>query len=138
MPHFAQIDNNVVTGHLEAPRMPTRLPAGRAFVEAASAEALPALRSTYDPATQTFAPPPQAPNLGRALDVREFLLLFTAAERQAIRAAAEVDPAIADWYDVVRVPAPIRLRHPVTRAGLDALVARNLLTAARRDEIQSA
>lgn len=91
---------------------------------------------SYDPATDTFAAPAAPPNYGRAVSVRDFLQLFTAAERKAIRVAAGTDDDVADWYALATAGSErIRLRHPTTIAGLQFLVAKGLLTAARRDAI---
>lgn len=90
---------------------------------------------SYDALTDTFAAPPAQPDYGKTVDAREFMLRFTAGERKAIRLAAKTDDDIADWYAIAQVPTPIRLKHPTTLAGLDALVTKGLLTAARRDAI---
>lgn len=90
----------------------------------------------YDAASDTFTPPPAPPDYGKTVSPREFLLLFTAAERKGIRAAGKTDDDIADWYELAMGPAePIRLKHPQTLAGLQVLVAKGLLTASRRDAI---
>lgn len=144
MNRYVQLDDDKVTAYLEARTAPSKdLPAGRAFVQVPEGAEMPAFLSTLvrdkdapgDLSKATFREPPAPPDYGRAVDPREFLLLFTQAERIQIRAAAAADPQVADWYDVFRVPTPIRLKHPTTLQGLQALVAKNLLTAARRDAI---
>ena len=90
---------------------------------------------TYDAATDTFVAPPAPPDYGPTVSSRDFLLKFTSAERKAIRAAVKADDDVADWYSIAQVPEPIRLQHPTTLAGLDFLVSKGLLTAARRDAI---
>jgi hypothetical protein len=91
---------------------------------------------SYDAATDTFTPPPPPPpDYGQTVSARDFLLRFTAQERKAIRQAAKTDEDVADWYAVAQVPEPIRLHHPTTLAGLDFLVAKNLLTPQRKDAI---
>lgn len=90
---------------------------------------------TYDAASDTFVALPAPPDYGATVSSRDFLLKFTAAERKAIRAAVKVDDDVADWYSIAQVPEPIRLQHPTTLAGLDFLVSKGLLTAARRDAI---
>ncbi len=95
----------------------------------------PQVGHSYDPATDTFTPPPAPPDYGRTVSPREFLQLFTSTERKAIRNAAKTDDDVADWLALAQVPEPIRLQHPQTLAGLDFLVAKGLLTAARRDAI---
>lgn len=134
MKKFTQIDNGVVTAYLETTgSLPDKLPEGRSFVEV---EEFPALLSTYDKSTKTFTSPPPPPDHGRTVSTRDFLMLFTQAERLAIRAAAKTDDTVADWYAIaLEANGPIRLKHPTTLAGLNFLVAKGLLTAARRDFI---
>lgn len=89
----------------------------------------------YDADTDTFTPPPPPTDYGKTISSRDFLLKFTAAERKAIRAAGKTDDDVADWYSIAQVPEPIRLQHPTTLAGLDFLVAKGLLTSARKAAI---
>lgn len=91
----------------------------------------------YDRETDTFSHPPPPPDYGQSVDAREFMLLFTQAERKAIRNAAKLDEDVADFMELVRVPVPIRLKHPVTQAGLASLVTKNLLAAPRAIAIQN-
>lgn len=90
---------------------------------------------SYDSQTGTFTPPPAPPDYGRTVDAREFLQLFTQAERKAIRNAGKTDDDVSDWYALASVPLPIRLKHPTTMAGLNFLISKGLLTIARRDVI---
>ena len=67
----------------------------------------------------------------------EFKLLFTSAERVAIKAARATDPVIDDFYDIVEDP---RLTHvdlglQSTKDALSYMVAQGLLTEERRLEI---
>lgn len=73
-----------------------------------------------------------APPARRVIPPLEFLQRFTAAERAAIRAAAAASPELADWIDQARFAREIELDAATTLAGLDALVAAGLLSAARR------
>lgn len=131
MPKFVQIDNDVVTAHLEASRMPIKVPEGRRFVEV---DDFPELLSTC--VDGVFTPPAPSLDYGRQVMPRAFLQLFTAAEFKAIRNATKVDDDVAYWYELtVGVQEPIRLKHPTTISGLDFLVSKGLLTAARRDAI---
>lgn len=138
---FLQIDGDRVTGLLEAIHAPEKVPDGRRFLESPSGSDETLLGATVVTSgkpgeeTYTFERATPAPDYGRAVDARDFMLLFTQAERLAIRQAATTDPAVADWADVARMAGRIRLRHPLTVAGLQLLVAKNLLTAARRDAI---
>lgn len=90
---------------------------------------------TYDAATDTFTPPPAPPDYGETVDARAFLLRFTATERKAARNLAKTDEDVADFMSIAQVPVPIRLKHPVTLQGLDLLVARGILTPARKTAI---
>lgn len=90
---------------------------------------------TYDPQTDTFSPPPAGPDYGETVDARAFLLRFTATERKAARNLAKTDEDVADFMAIAQVPVPIRLKHPVTLQGLDLLVARGILTPARKSAI---
>lgn len=93
----------------------------------------------YDAATDTFTAPPAPPDYGRSVSTREFLLLFTATERKAIRAATTTDEDVADWYALALGPnEAIRLQHPTTLAGLEFLVAQGLLTPERKVAITTA
>lgn len=79
------------------------------------------------------APAAQAPKVSPV----EFKLLFTAAERVAIKAARATDPVIDDFYDIVEDP---RLTHvdlglKSTRDAIGYLAAQNLITAERTSEI---
>lgn len=90
---------------------------------------------TYDAATDTFSAPAAPPDYGKTVSAREFLQLFTGPERKAIRLAAKTDDDVADWLALAQVPEPIRLKHPTTIGGLNFVVAKGLLTQARRDAI---
>lgn len=95
------------------------------------------LGDRYDLDTDTFTPPPPPPDYGATVGPRDFLLLFTPAERKAIRAMAKVDEDVADVMALAETPQPIRLKHPTTIASLDLLVTKGLLTAVRAAAIQN-
>ncbi|MCY1705476.1 hypothetical protein [Pannonibacter sp. SL95] len=67
----------------------------------------------------------------------EFLLLFTAAERVAIRAARPTNPVISDWLTILEDPrlSEVDVTRQSTRDGLEYLAAENLITPARAAEI---
>ena len=69
------------------------------------------------------------------LDPRDFLHLFTRAERKAIRNSA-VD-AVQELREDVQAARYIEQGHPDTEAGIDALVTAGLLTAQRAAWIKS-
>lgn len=84
------------------------------------------VEDTPDQAYRTVVTPP------------EFLLLFTAAERVAIRAARESDPVIGDWLAILEDPrlTQVDVTLQATRDGLDYLVAQGHITAASAAEIK--
>ena len=102
---------------------------------------------------ETWSPPPEpapaASAPARLLQVSPpaFKLLFTSAERLAIRAARAYAGAdeqaltakavIDDWFDIVDDPrlTVVDLALPATVAGLEFLVALGILTQERCDEI---
>jgi len=92
---------------------------------------------TYDAGTDTFTPPPAPRDYGATVSPRTFMLLFSGPERKAIRAASKTDDDVADFLAIAQVPEPIRLRHPMTLAGLDMLVVKGLLTESARARISS-
>lgn len=67
----------------------------------------------------------------------EFLLLFTSAERVAIRAVRPDDPVIDDFFDLVEDPRLtfVDLGLPSVQGALHYLAASQLITDARREEI---
>ncbi|STQ91419.1 hypothetical protein [Iodobacter fluviatilis] len=69
----------------------------------------------------------------------EFKLLFTAAERVAIKAARADHPLIADFYEIIEDPrlTHVDLNLQSTRFALMYLEEQSLITAARRLEILS-
>lgn len=70
----------------------------------------------------------------------EFKMLFTSAERVAIRTAREGnDMILDDWFSIIDDPrlTLVDLALPQTLDGLDYLVAQEILTESRRDEIAS-
>lgn len=115
--------------------MPVPPDATWTFVDVTDRPDAPQVGMTYDIATDTFSAPAAPPDYGRTVSAREFLQLFTGPERKAIRLAAKTDDDVADWFALAQVPEPIRLKHPTTLAGLNFVVAKGLLTAARRDAI---
>jgi hypothetical protein len=66
----------------------------------------------------------------RFLTPREFLARLTMPQKLAIRMAAQSDAALAVWMDELVASTEVDLDHPDTVAGLDAMRAAGLLTAA--------
>lgn len=83
----------------------------------------------------TPAPDP-APTYPKVSPV-EFLLLFTSAERVAIRAARPDDPVLDDFFDIVEDPRLtfVDLGLPSVQDALHYLAATGFITDARREEI---
>lgn len=93
------------------------------------------LGDAYDVDTDTFTAPPPPPDYGETVGPRDFMLLFTATQRKAIRQLSKTDDDVADFMAIAQVPEPIRLKHPLTLMGLGMLVQKGVLTAAERDRI---
>lgn len=72
------------------------------------------------------------------LPPREFLALFTQAEKLGVKAATRMSDEIGLWYDEMLAAQYITIEDPDTLAGLDALAAAGLLAAERHDEIVAA
>lgn len=134
MKTFAQLDAGVVHGMLQAVAAPAVVPVGRSFVDVT--DRVVNMFDLYDAATDTFTPPSQ-PNYGNTVSPRDFLLLFTLAERKAIRAAARTDSDVEDVMHLAEASQSVRLKHPNTLASLGLLVSKGLLTEARKTEISN-
>lgn len=65
----------------------------------------------------------------------DFLLRFTADERTALIVAARTDPILEDFRSLCAAAPAIELESPRTVAGMNYLVALNILTPERRDAI---
>lgn len=81
--------------------------------------------AAHDPARQ----------LSAVLTYLQFRALFTAAENQAIMAAAQSNHAVLDWLLRAVGAGEIDLGDPQVKAGLDALAAAGLITSARETSI---
>lgn len=76
---------------------------------------------------------PPAPPV--VVSVYDFLLLFTTAERVAIRQAATQEPALADWLDLLNRVANVHMDDPNTVEALTMLTTAGLLGAGRQVEV---
>jgi hypothetical protein len=65
----------------------------------------------------------------------EFMELFTFEERQALRTLAKSDPMAEDWLDLLKASTLVRIDDHRTRAGLDYMVLKGVLSRTRADEI---
>ena len=83
-----------------------------------------------------FSAPAVEPDLPkRLLSFLEFMDLFTDAEQLALAGAAMTDAPTKLWYDRAVGAQFISLGDPRLTAGLDAMVAAELLSAARRNRV---
>ena len=83
--------------------------------------------------------PAPSPSEATKVSPVEFKLLFTSAERVAIKAARASDTVIDDFYDIVEDPRLtfVDLGLQSTQDALSYMVAQGLLTDERRSEILS-
>jgi hypothetical protein len=88
------------------------------------------------PDPEPVEPPAPEPVYPKVSPV-EFKLLFTSAERVAIKAVRATDVVIADFFDIVEDPrlTMVDLSLKSTQDALSYLVMQNLLTEERRAEI---
>ena len=78
---------------------------------------------------------PPEPVINTKLTRIKFKQRMTAAERIAVRAAADVNPIIFDFLDLVSDATYIDLSLPETIAGVSYLESESHLTVGRADEI---
>ena len=81
--------------------------------------------------------PEPTPSEATKVSPVEFKLLFTSAERVAIKAARATDQVIDDFYDIVEDPrlTQVDLGLKSTRDAIGYLAVQNLITAERATEI---
>lgn len=77
----------------------------------------------------------QPPNPTRRFTAYQFLLRFTPQERMAYRAAAFLDPQIADFMALAQAAQEILTTDPMTIAGMNYLVTVGILTESRKNQI---
>lgn len=89
----------------------------------------PAAPDAVEPGPASVAPPTVSPI--------EFMLLFTAPERVAVKAARETDPIVDDFMGIVEDPrlTGVNLALESTQNALAYLVAQNFITEDRKVEI---
>lgn len=81
------------------------------------------------------APPVEPVPLKRQFSFLEFMDLFTGPEQLSLAGAAMTDAATKLWYDRAVGAQIISLDDARLTAGLDAMVAAELLTVPRRDRV---
>ena len=105
----------------------TLLPIGCMQITAAQADAL-----------RSAAESTSGEGQARCFSSLEFLDLFTEPEQLAIVGASMQSATIKLWYDRTLAASFVTIEDPRVTAGLAALVAAELITEARRDEIVAA
>lgn len=82
-------------------------------------------------------PSPEPVASSKTVSPVEFKLLFTSAERIAIKAARENDAVVDDFFDIVDDPrlTYVDLGLQSTKDALAYLASKNLITIERREEI---
>lgn len=85
-------------------------------------------------------PPPEPRREG---EFREFMKLFTAAERNAVYAAEALgitnrDFTLKEWLDIARGGRVVPLDHPDTIEGINGLALANIITQAAADRVLGA
>lgn len=88
---------------------------------------------SWDPIAHDYDGVPVGPLM---LSARDFLRLFTAQERIAIRTSA--DQGVQDFIFLLEVEPMVNLRSPDVAAGLAYFVSLGLITEARAQEIGDA
>lgn len=90
---------------------------------------------TYD--GTTFRPPPPAPPPPPTWIITKvaFVSRFTSPEYVGIVAAANSDPTVQAWYDLLFIANSIDLEDQRTIDGVNFMVTKNLLTSDRASEI---
>lgn len=84
-----------------------------------------------------FIPPPPEPPPPPVFVITKvaFVSRFTSAEYVGIVTAANSDPTVQAWYDMLFIANSIDLEDQRTIDGVNFMVSKNLLTAARANEI---
>ena len=80
-------------------------------------------------------PEPPEPHYETRIGKAEFLMLFTSAERVAIRAERNNDPIVSDFFSVLEISEFIDVKEDTTINGVNYLASKNLLTPQRAAEI---
>jgi len=92
---------------------------------------------TYD--GSSFTPPTPVPVVLPPIITRlAFRYRLTDAEYVGILTAAKTDVSVAAWVETFNIVSQVNLNDPRTKAGLDMMVSKGLLTAERETEILTA
>ena len=142
MRYFVFIDNNGnVTGSLATMGVPgDGGPNGRTVPPNAIEVEDEATRSTYAdrPGYRYQNNTWTAPTVHPVLDLRSFFMLFTPAEVAAMNVARTGGDAEIDYFwTLLTLGQSVNLGHPLVTAGLSMMVAKNLLTQERANQISA-
>lgn len=74
-------------------------------------------------------------HLVMSINALDFQMRFTAAERVAIRTAAQTNGAIADYLGLLAAAPTVNLTDPISIAGVQALEAATLIAQGRAAQI---
>jgi hypothetical protein len=80
---------------------------------------------------------PQPPTPVYVITKFQFLMRFTATERQETLTAARTNVVVEDFMSLLNSAENVNVTNPETIAGVNELVSINILTQARADEILS-
>jgi hypothetical protein len=90
---------------------------------------------TYENGTFVAPPVPEPVPVPVVLNKVDFLRLFTQAERINIRAAAAVDPVVADYQSMLDAATTVNLQDPDILAGVPLLEQAGLIGPGRAAQI---
>ena len=88
----------------------------------------------YD-GTNFIPPPDNPPSLPNRISKLAFIARFTPDEYVGIVTARKTDPTVEAWYDLMFLADSINLEDQRTIDGVNFMVTKNLITAARASEI---
>lgn len=80
-------------------------------------------------------PAPESVTVRNTLTRLEFLRRFVLEERVAMRAAAQTDPVVADWWELLQLAQEVSVDDADTVAALAYLESQGILAAGRADAI---
>lgn len=93
-----------------------------------------AISSGWEEITGSWPPAP-TPQFKTQFTSLEYLDKFTESEQLAVVTATLANAQVKLWYDKMLAASFIDLNDPRTSAGLDSLIAANLLAPSRKSEI---
>lgn len=129
---FAVIKDNIVDGIAVAD---APLDVVGVWVDVTNVQPMPGPGWTYE--NNVFAPPPPPPPPPPTWVITKVAMIsrFTPQEYVGIVSATSTDVEVQAWYDLFQAATQINLQDQRTVAGIESLVAKNLLTQPRATEI---